>query len=118
MRTPPNMITPAMVDASIIPRSRRLGSRVLGSWRRKASSCPQALQQVEHLAQTAEIEEVSSSGGRLRDRWRSIVSEMHGDGGMGAIGQTDDDVRLHPLPDTNHDDLLAVQRVIRMRNRY
>ena len=112
------MSIPVVADASIIPRPRRLGSRALGIWQRKASSCPQALQQVEHVAQTTEIEEVSGSGRRLSDRWRSIVSEMHGDGGMGAIGQTDDDVRIHPLPDTYHDDLLAVQRVIRMCNRY
>jgi len=57
---------------------------------------------------------------RKRDRrWiatggSGVIGEAHSHGGVGAIGQADDEIRIRTPPDAHDRDLLAKQRMMRM----
>jgi len=74
----------------------------------------EVIEEGDHLAEPLEIEhrdDPSSRGGLWGGR---RVGPAHGDGGVGAIGQADDEIRIGSPTDADHVDVLAVERMMRM----
>jgi uncharacterized protein (DUF111 family) len=68
-----------------------------------------------HLTEPVEIEEVGSgAGSRDCPRVGRAVAERHG--GVAAIGQTHDDVRVLTVADADDGQALSAQRVMRVRD--
>lgn len=75
------------------------------------------LHEAYHLAQPGEREQRGGVPWR-GSRWDArIVGGTHGECGVGAIWELDNQVRINALPDPDQLDPLAAQRVIGMGNR-
>ncbi len=85
--------------------------------RGKAPCGAQAIQQLDHLTETAEIEEMSGSPGEHR-RWGNIVGQAHSDRRVGTIREPHDEVWIGTTPNPDDRDLLAVERVMGMGDGY
>ena len=73
---------------------------------------------LRQLTQPLEVEEVRS-GGRIEcQRVYGVVGGADRNGGMAAIGQTDDDIRPRAVADTDDGQLLSAEGMMRMRDRH
>jgi hypothetical protein len=74
----------------------------------------QAIEELEDVAEAVEIQEV------LRSRWGillgrgEIIGAAQGDGGMAAIGESDDEIRIGSAAESDDLDALAAERMMRM----
>ena len=118
MTTPPNMATGHVQWASIIASLRWSVRSSTPLSDGKTSLRTQAIQQLDHLPEPVEFEEVGSSDRQFSLGGRRVVGQTHGDSGMGAIRETHDEVRVSTAPDTNDRDLLPIERMMRMGDGY
>jgi hypothetical protein len=73
--------------------------------------------ELSQLPQPVEIEEVRSGAGRKGGQGvHGVVGRAERDGGMAAIGQTDNDIRTYAVADTNNRQLLSAKRMMGMRD--
>jgi hypothetical protein len=78
-----------------------------------------AVDELGHLAQSLEIEEMASVSWRKGCREvPGIVGRAEGDGGMAAIRQTHDDVRALAVADADDGQLLSTERMMGMGDRH
>lgn len=75
-------------------------------------------QELHDVAKAIEREQVWSISRHLHRRCPRVVGQVHGDGGVGPIGQPHDQIRIGPLAETHHGHLLTVEGMMRMRNSY
>jgi hypothetical protein len=74
----------------------------------------QTIEQLDDLTQTIEVEKVlGSHSGRALQR-RSVVGAAQGDGGMAAVGEHDNQVRIASSAKTNDLDPLPPKGMMRM----
>lgn len=85
---------------------------------REASLLAEAFDELGYPTQSVEVEEVGGvvEGRGSRGIARRVVGRADSDGGMVAIGQPDDDVRVLTVPDTDHRQLLAPEGMMGMRD--
>ena len=74
----------------------------------------EVIEEGDHLAEPLEIEQRDDPSRRGGLRGGRIVGPAHCDGGVGAIGQADDEIRIGSPTDADHVDVLAVERMMRM----
>lgn len=84
------------------------------SMRARPSSLPEVLDELGGLAQAVEGEQVRRAGRDLEDGRGGVVSAAHGDGGVRAIREPDDEIRIDAASNANDLDALAVEGVVRM----
>ena len=65
-----------------------------------------SFQELYDLAQASEIQQMCGIRPERRCRCVSVVGQVHGDGGVGAIGQLHDQVRIRPLANPHDRHLL------------
>jgi hypothetical protein len=76
-----------------------------GPWGWEAALLPQLCEQVDHLTEAVECQQVHGVlGGRCRS---GIVRRTHGQGGVRAIRQLDDQVGISALSDAYNRDALT-----------
>jgi len=87
---------------------------------REASLLAKALDELGDATQSVEVEQVGGVVGERGSRGipRLVVSGVDSDGGMVAIGQPNDDVRVLPVPDADHRQLLPSEGMVGMRDGY
>ena len=76
----------------------------------------ECVDEVGHLTQTLEIEQMRSR--RKGSRGGGVVCGAEGDGSMAAIGQADDDVRALAVTDADDGELLSAEGMMGMRDRH
>jgi len=72
---------------------------------------------MDDLPEPLDIEERDGASKRGGVSSGGVVGPTHRDGGVGAIRQADNEVRIGPPADTDDVDALAGERMIRMGNR-
>jgi hypothetical protein len=83
----------------------------------EASLPTEFLDELDHLPQPLEVEEVSRGDGRRGCQGvRGVVGRAESNGGVAAIGQTDNDIRAHAVADTDDGQLLSAERMMGMRD--
>jgi len=97
-------------SASSARRCRSCGS--LPWWRALLST--EMVKQGDQLSESLEIEQGDGPSTRGRLRGGRVVGPAHRDGGVGAIRQAENEVRIGPPADTDDVDALAGERVMRM----
>jgi len=80
----------------------------------------QVITEVEDLSQPLEVSEgeIGSAGRCEGPQGFSIVRPAHGHGRVGAIGQTEDQVRIDAAAETDHLTALPMERMMGMGDRY
>jgi len=73
-----------------------------------------SFQELYDVAEASEIQKMCGIRPERRCRRTGVVGQVHRDGGVGAIGQPHDQVRIRPLANPNDRHLLPVEGVIRM----
>jgi hypothetical protein len=81
---------------------------------RPAALLADSFQELYDLAQASEIQQMRGIRPERRCRRTGVVGQVHGDGGVGAIGQPHDQVRIRPPANPHDRHLLPVEGVIRM----
>ncbi len=84
----------------------------------KASLHTQAIQQLDHLPEPVELEEVGSSNREFSIGGSRVVGQTHGHSGVGTIRETHDEVWVGTTPNPDDGNLLAVERMMRMGDGY
>jgi hypothetical protein len=77
----------------------------------------EALDNGEHLAEALDREERNRADGRRVGWTEGVSGPTHGNGGVTAIGQPHDEVRVAAAPDPDDLDLLAPERMVGMDHR-
>ena len=72
---------------------------------------------MDDVPEPFDIEERDGSSTRGGGSSGGVVGPAHCDGGVGAIGQADNQVRIGPPADTDDVDALAGERMMRMGDR-
>ena len=84
--------------------------------RRRRPVCRQAIEQLEDLPESVEIQEVIWPG-RGINFWRGeIIGAAQGDGGMSSVGESNDEIRINSPTETNDLDALSTEGVMWMRD--
>ena len=85
---------------------------------RETSLLAEALDELGHLTQAVEVQQVGGVVGERGSRGipRGSVGRADRDGGMAAIRQPHDDVRLFAAPDADHRQWLPPERMLGMRD--
>ena len=74
----------------------------------------QPIEQLDNSTQTIEVEQMlGGRGGRTLDGWR-VIGAAQGDGGMAAVGEHNNQVRIASSAKTNDLDPLPSKRMMRM----
>src|SRR5271166_2317916 len=77
----------------------------------------ETIDELGHLTQAAEVEQMRSKNGSRRSRGVDrVVCRIDRNGTMAAIGQTDDDVGSLAVADANDRQLLSAERMMGMRD--
>ena len=98
----------------MLPPSGRFGPDVITTGRGSEPRLGQTIKQLDDLTQTIEVEKVlGSHSGRTLQR-RSIVGAAQGDGGIAAVGEHTNQVRIASSAKTNDLDPLPSKRMMRM----
>ncbi len=74
----------------------------------------EVIEEGDHLAEPLEIEQRDDPSRRGGLRGGRIVGPAHCDGGVGAIAQADDEIRIGSPTDADKVDVLAAERMMRM----
>jgi hypothetical protein len=107
------------VGGILSPDQGTKGGRLSAGRIRQTSLPAEFVEELSQLTQALEVEEVRSSDSRRgRQRVADVVRRVQRHGGVAAIGQTDDDIRAAAVADTDHGQLLSVERMMRMRDRH
>lgn len=108
----------ARTGLGILSPSRASGAGGISAGRvGKTSLSAEIVDEQGHLTKALKIEQMRSANGRRGRRGDDrIVRRVEGDGGMAAIGQTDDDVRALAAADADNGQLLSAERVMGMGN--
>ena len=72
-----------------------------------------AIEESEDLTEAVEIQEVIRRRGIALVR-SEIIGAAHRDGGMSAVGESDDEIRINPPAETDDLDPLPAERMMRM----
>jgi hypothetical protein len=98
----------------MLPRLGRFRPDAIARGRRGVSGLGETIEQLDDPTQTIEVEQVlGSHGGRTFER-RSVVGAAQGDGGVTAVGQHDNQVRIVPSAKANDFDALTPKGMMRM----
>jgi hypothetical protein len=98
----------------MLPPSGRFRPDVIATGRGGEPWLGQTIKQLDDLTQTIEVEKVlGSHSGRALQR-RSVVGAAQGDGGMAAVGEHNNQVRIASSAKTNDLDPLPSKRMMRM----
>jgi len=81
------------------------------------SLLPEVVEQLDGLPEPLDIEERDDARTRGGVSGGGVVGPAHRDGGVGPIGQADNEVRIGPSADTDDIDALAGERMMRMGDR-
>ncbi len=85
---------------------------------RHASLLSQAFEKLGDQAKSVKVQQVRSVHAGCRRSCRCIVGATHGNGGMRAIWQLDNEIGISAAADPHDRDLLAAQWVMGMGNSY
>ncbi len=78
------------------------------------SLLPEVVEQLDGLPEPLDIEERDDARTRGGVSGGGVVGPAHRDGGVGPIGQADNEIRIGPSADTDDIDALAGERMMRM----
>jgi hypothetical protein len=90
----------------------RGGERVVVG--RGATLARDAVEEEKDLTEPVEIQEMLWPGRGLVLGRRGVVRATHGDGGMVAVRESDDEIRIEPSAELDNFDPLPTERVMRM----
>jgi hypothetical protein len=85
---------------------------------RPAPILADGLEELHDVAEASEREQVWSIRCHLWCRCSSVIGQVHGDGGVGTIGQSHDQVRIRSLAEAHDGHLLTIEGMMRMRDGY
>ncbi len=83
---------------------------------RPAALLADSFQELYDLTKASEREQLRRIRLQRRCRRTGVVGQVHGDGGVGAIGQPHDQVRIRPPANPHDHHLLPAEWVMRMGN--
>jgi hypothetical protein len=106
-----------MVGDILSPTAERAAAGISAGRVREASLLTEALDELGHLTQSVEIQQMRGREGR-KGRIRRSVRGTEGDGGMVAIRQPNDDIRSLAATDADDGELLPAERMMGMRDRH
>jgi hypothetical protein len=92
------------------------GGGVSRSW--PAPILVDSFEELHDVAEAIEMEQVWRIRRLLRCRGTGVISQVHGDGSVGAIWQPHDQVRIHSLAEAYDGHLLTIEGMMRMGNSY
>jgi hypothetical protein len=81
---------------------------------RRATLARDAVQEAADLTESVEIQKMLWPGRGLVLGRRGVVRAAHGDGGMVAVRESDDEIRIKPPAELNNLDPLSAERMMRM----
>ena len=86
----------------------------MGGRRERAILLADVIDELDHLAETVEIQQVSGNGWGVKSRGCRVVGPTHRNRGMETAGESDDEIGISASANANHLDLLTTERMIRM----
>jgi hypothetical protein len=96
---------------SKVGRVRGGGMKVTG---RRTTLARDAVEEEADLTESVEVQEMLWLGRGLVLGRRGVVRAAHGDGGMVAVRESDDEIRIEPSAELDDLDPLSAKRVVRM----
>jgi hypothetical protein len=98
----------------ILSKVGRVRGGEMGLIDRRATLVRDAVEEEADLTESVEIQEILWRGRGLVLGRRGVVRAAHGDGGMVAVRESDDEIRIEPSAELNNLDPLSAERVMRM----
>jgi hypothetical protein len=119
MEVPLRRVVARTLGGILAPERRVKGVSLSAALVRETSRSAKSVDELSHLPQPLEVEEVGGDDGRKTcPGVRGGVGRAERHGGMATVGQTDDDVGILAVADTDDGQLLSTEGVMRMRDRH
>ena len=99
-----------------LPRIGRVRGGAVALSRRHRAVSSDAIEELEDLTEAVEIQEVIRSRREIASRRGEIIGAAQGDGGMPAVRETDDEIRIVSAAKPDDLDPLATERMMGMRD--